>query len=318
MLLALLFCVAGCTNNEPFSGLVEQNSKGGQQMENSRPLPAPGTVTVEFADNRLTVLSNAAPHRHVVEQVAQAAEFGIVLGEFESRSLTLEIVDSPLEKALPLLLPDLSYTAEYLFDKNQRHHLLSNLYVGQTAIPAQGAKSATTHLKTAETNANSRLEQRHMELPVISDNAADALHQEVQALIEHQIEFVNRTESATDQIRADSIQEIPSSGEGLHLLLDTLALDPEPKVRAAAAKRLSSARGFETMNGLIDAIYDPAHEVALEAIEALTAMGDQSVILSLESALNHQLDPAVQQALKRGIRSLEFSTRMASDGIEIE
>jgi HEAT repeat protein len=102
------------------------------------------------------------------------------------------------------------------------------------------------------------------------------------------------------------------------VILDTLALDPDPEVRAAAAQRLASTRSFEAITGLLDAIYDPVPEVALEAIDALTAIKDRSVILSMKSALDHRLEPTVQQALQRGIQSLEFSARMASDEIEID
>jgi hypothetical protein len=317
--LALLFSTAACGINTPPSTSVEHHSKVQKKRPEVRSLPAPGTVAVEFSDDRLTVVSNDAPRIMVIEQVAQTVGFELVKGKLAPQKLTLRIEKSPLTQALPMLLPDLHFTSEFIFDVHRKRHRLARLHCGRRPSPDLAVNTAATiSEKKTELAPSSSVVKHQWERPPINDNAAEVLPQKVQEMVAGQIELLDQIQSPSSQIRAKAIPKIPNTGQGLHVILDTLALDPDPEVRAAAAQRLASTRSFEAITGLLDAIYDPVPEVALEAIDALTAIKDRSVILSMKSALDHRLEPTVQQALQRGIQSLEFSARMASDEIEID
>lgn len=315
LVFALLFCVAGCNRESPESSAAEGQPKAQKMAATKNQLLLdPGTVTVGFSDDLLTVLSNRAQRLFVLKQVAQSAGFEFVAGDVEPQTLTVRIVKSTLAQALPMLLADLPYDAEYVFDQDRKVHILARLHVGETQAPA------ATALPDDETGfeASAVADESCWEPPpLIDDQVVDGLLREVEELMIEQAELFDRVESSASQVRAETIPEISIAGEGLEVILDALALNPDQDVRAAAAKRLATAKGYATMDGLINALDDPAPEVALQAIRSLVAIGDRSVILNMQNMLDRHSDPTVQQALDEGIHALKFSVRMESDGIEI-
>ncbi|MEA1867914.1 MAG: HEAT repeat domain-containing protein [Thermodesulfobacteriota bacterium] len=315
LVLVLLFCVAGCSRESLESSAAEGQPKAQKTaaMENQL-LPDQGTVTVKFSDHLLTVLSNCAPRLSVVKQVARAAGFEFVAGDVEPQTLTVRIVKSKLAQALPVLLADLPYDAEYVFDPDRKVHVLARLHVGGT----QAFAATALPDDEAEFEANAVADESWLEPPLIDDQGVDGLQSEVEELMIAQAELFDRVESSAPQVRAETIPEIPIAGEGLDVILDALALNPDTEVRAAAAQRLATAKDYATMDGLINALDDPAPEVALQAIRSLVAIGDRSIILNMQNILDRHSDPTVQQALEEGIKALEFSVRTESDGIEID
>jgi hypothetical protein len=314
LVLALLFCVAGCSRESPESTAAEGQPKALKKTTEKQLLLDPGTVTVKFSNDLLTVFSNCAPRLSVIKQVARAAGFEFVAGDVEPQTLTVRIVKSTLAQALPMLLADLPYDAEYVFDPDRKLHVLVRLHVGETQASAAMAPPADE----MEFEANAVADESWWEPPLIDDQGVDGLQREVEELMIAQAELFDRVESSDSQVRAETIPEIPIAGEGLDVILDALALNPDPEVRAAAAKRLATAKGYATMDCLINALDDPVPEVALQAIRSLVAIGDRSVILNMQNVLDRHSDPTVQQALEEGIQAIEFSVRTESDGIEID
>lgn len=316
LVLALLFCVAGCSRENPESSAANWQPKAQKMAATENQLLLdPGTVTVGFSDDLLTVLSNCAQRLFVLKQVARSAGFEFVAGDVEPQTLTVRIVKSTIAQALPKLLADLPYDVEYVFDQDQKVHVLARLYVGETQAPAATAlpDDETTGFEASEV-----VDESCWEPPLIDDQVVEGLQREVEELMIEQAELFDRVESSASQVRAETIPEISIAGEGLDVILDALALNPDPEVRAAAAKRLTTAKGYATMDGLINALDDPAQEVALQAIRSLVTIGDRSIILNMQNMLDRHSDPTVQQALDEGIHALKFSVRMESDGIEID
>lgn len=314
LVLALLFCVAGCSRESPESTAAEGQPKALKTATENQLLLDPGTVTVEFSDDLLTVLSNCAPRLSVLKQVARAAGFEFVAGDVEPQTLTVRIVKSMLAQALPMLLAELPYDAEYVFDPDRKVHVLARLHVGETQA------SAATAPPDDETEFEARAvaDESWCEPPLIDDLIVEGLQREVEELMIAQAELLDRVENSAPQVRAEAILEIPIAGEGLDVILDALALNSDPEVRVAAAQRLATAKSYATMDGLINALDDSVPEVALQAIRSLVTIGDRSVILNMQNILDRHFDPTVQQALEEGIQALEFSVRTESDGIEID
>jgi HEAT repeat protein len=169
-----------------------------------------------------------------------------------------------------------------------------------------------------EFEARAVTDESWLEPPLIDDQVVEGLQREVEELMIEQAELFDRVENSVPQVRAEAIPEIPIAGEGLDVILDALVLNPDTEVRSAAAKQLATAKGYAAMDGLINALDDPAPEVALQAIRSLVAIGDRSVILNMQNTLDRHSDPTVQQAIEEGIQALEFSVRTESDGIEID
>jgi hypothetical protein len=145
---------------------------------------------------------------------------------------------------------------------------------------------------------------------------AESLEREIEELIFEQAELFDRLQDFDELDRAEAIPKLSTSGEGLDIIIGALAFDPDPEIRMAAAQRLSEAKGFATINGLINAIDDPEPEVSLQAIISLVNIGDRSVIQTMQQVREHHSDPAIQEALEEGIRAIAYSARMDSDGIE--
>jgi hypothetical protein len=275
-----------------------------------------GTFTVDFSDELLTVRSNRAPRLSVVKRVAQAAGFELVTGDVEPQKLTVRIENSPLALALPELLTHVPYVVEYVFNADREIHHLARLRVGEIkGVPADKAIPPDDETKT---KTPLLADENWRAPPPVDDETFDGLLGEVEELVIEEADLFDRAASTAAVVRAEAIEEVPVAGEGLEVVLDTLALDEDPEVRAAAALRLAEAEGFATINSLISAIEDPSPEVAQQAIHSLVAIGDRSVVSYLQDALEQHSDPTVQQALEEGIRTIWFSVRMDSDEIEMD
>ena len=145
------------------------------------------------------------------------------------------------------MLTDLSYSIEYDFDADRKVHFLARLRVGNSA-----------------------------------GNNEDRA---VEDLVVEKSDLFDRAASSTSQIRSEAIEEFTLAGEGLDEVLESLAFDPDPEVRTAAAQRLAEVKGFATIIGLVQAIDDPSSEVAQQAIRSLVVIGDRSVVPYMQHAL---------------------------------
>ena len=102
-------------------------------------------------------------------------------------------------------------------------------------------------------------------------------------------------ESPDPDERALALFDIEPEGPGLEALIEVLSEDPDPEVRGLAARQLGSAESPEATAALVSALDDPAPEVVIEAIDALSMIDDSSVIGSLEKLRQHP-DAEVREA----------------------
>jgi len=308
---ALLFCAVGCGGGDPQQTAAEARSGVARRAAEDRFLLEPGAASVEFYDQLLTVKSSRALRLAVVERVAEVAGFELIASRVEPQTLTVRIERAPLEAALPILLGDLPYAVEYVFDPERRAHVLAKLRVGKPEPPAVAATppQATTPFETRDT-----VSENQPPPPPIDDPSIEDLRYQVEELGGALNETFERSASANSRVRTDAISEVPVAGEGLDVLLDALALDSDPEVRAAAAQRLAAGQGFAATAGLVDALNDPAPEVTLQAIDSLVAIGDRSVLWDLQNALGQTSDPQLQRGLEEAIQTLQSNVGMLADG----
>jgi hypothetical protein len=285
----------------------------------------PGTFTVDFSDERLTVVSNRAPRLSVIKRVALAAGFELLTGDIEPQNLTVRIENSQITKALSELLTDLPYGVEYDFDADRKVHFLARLRVGNTVgstedrdVEAIAHYKVETHHDETEIGSRFAADEDGQERPPIDHEIFEDLQREVEDLVIEQFDLFDRAASSTSQIRSEAIKEFTLAGEGLDVVLESLAFDPDPEVRTAAAQRLAEVKGFATIIGLVQALDDPSSEVAQQAIRSLVAIGDRSVVPYMQHALEQQSDPSFQQTIEAGIQAIRYRDRMDSDGIEID
>jgi hypothetical protein len=95
--------------------------------------------------------------------------------------------------------------------------------------------------------------------------------------------------------RVQQIENLNASGDDLGTLLATLAGDPDPAVRVAAADLLAESERGEAIDGLLLALGDPSREVVLQSLETLSLVGEREIIPSIKPLLDHD-DAEIREA----------------------
>ncbi len=260
----------------------------------AEPLPGPGRARVEFADGQVTVLSHAAPRAAIIGELAAQAGFLLELGDLEPSLLTVRIENLMLERALPLLLRDIPYQIDYGFDPVLGRHVVTFLGVGPPLMATEADSTPTAGDVPAPRSAT-RSDREYRERLF-----RERLYREapIQAAL---LEDLGSSNPAT---RAEAASEIDAEGLALDRLLEILAEDPDPRVRAASVEQLGDAGSHWAVRGLIFALGDSEPAVVLLAIEALESEGDDSVVPDLERLLDHR-DPAIREATREALDSLQ-------------
>jgi hypothetical protein len=95
--------------------------------------------------------------------------------------------------------------------------------------------------------------------------------------------------------RVSRTESLNAAGDDLGTLLATLASDPDPAVRVAAADLLAESERAEAIDGLLLALEDPSREVVLQALETLALVGGPDILPSIEPLLDHD-DAEIREA----------------------
>jgi HEAT repeat protein len=228
----------------------------------------------------------AAPREPLLRQLARDAEFALASDGSEWPPLTLRIDAIPLELALPRLVGDLGYDAEWQ-TRNGGHRLVK-LTVGTDRPRAQPGGPDEVDAAAADVSATLEraLEAQSAMPPSPEERAAQA------ALV---------TDPDPEQ-RIRAALALEPEGEGLKQLLDMLANDPDPRVRAATTASIENSEEFAAVRALVDALHDPNPEVVVEVIDSLEFAADASIVPDLEPLLGHE-DPRVRQ---RAAEAIDF------------
>lgn len=314
LLAVCAWVVLGCGTNEERQGREAAQPLLGSPLEAIR--PGPGRVVVEFNDGRVTLYSNRAPRRLVLEELARAARFEFALGVAAELPLTLSLVDIELSSALPLVVGELRYWTDWDFEPLRGNHRLRRLEVGSrrpidgvhpaTSLPAPATDAPGSDIPAGRASAGTDpVEKPGGVRALIAALARTDLAEHVAQTQREREELLERLEDRDAELRASAVAELETEGEDLERLLILVRDDPAPEVRLAAVSQLSDAESHDAAAALTAALDDPNREVVLEAIDALAFADDPSTIPALEPLLSHP-DAAIRSAAEEALDFLEF------------
>jgi hypothetical protein len=230
-------------------------------------LPSDGEVAVSFGTtDGIIALANQAPRRAVLEAIAR--ETGLVVVAFVAGGdpdgrVTLQSRGEAIEVVLARALSGVPFSVEPIEGGQQGR---VTLVVGRReggVRPAQARRAASAPRVRAEP-------------PQAVDE--EALAQLASPDPEERVEGVEFTDVAT--------------AAGFAAVVERLANDPDPVVRATAAESLGDA-DVGAVPALVGALGDSDARVVLAALESLELLGDASTVAELAPALQHT-DAAVR------------------------
>jgi hypothetical protein len=232
------------------------------------------------------VAAFAAPREPLLQQLARDVGFRLELGDVPLAPLTLQIQSEPLELALPLLVGDLEYQAEW--STEGAAHRLAVLRVGGERKPVPNAQDAGLAPGEVHASLERELEAQR--------------HGPAESLTRSQVESDLASSDPEQRVRA--ALSLESEGSDLERLRSLLESDPDPRVRAAATVGLEDAEDFAGLDALLGGLDDPDPEVVVEVLDSIEYAGDESVIPRLRPLLAHA-DPRVREAAANAIATLE-------------
>jgi hypothetical protein len=289
--LALGLTLVACGAGEEERAAVEPHPEaGGAAPAGEAPVPSTGRATVAFSGGRVTLRSRGAPRVNVILQLAESVGFDLEMSEIAPATLTLDIEDAEIERALPVLLHSLPYRAEYEFDPTLARHVLARLRVGAPVAPPAGDRGAEAGGEEAEGDLAGRAP-----LPDPARGAQVERGPGERLRLPESLDpaVVAELASSSPTRRVEAVSTLEPEGPGLEVLLDYLAADPDPQVRAAAAEQLGDSDAYSAVRGLVAALDDPDARVVLAAVEAIDMLWDESLAPELRPLLDHP-DPEVR------------------------
>ena len=259
--------------------------------------PPEGQARFQVSDGALTLIANAAPHRPLLAALAEQLDFVLVPGDVGIEPITLRLENVPLPGALAQLLPKRAYRVAYRFDSATRRHQVARLevapsgatrfvalpdYVVPKFVPDLGRPAAIGPGTTRKELLSPRAPRETSE----PEHEWDAL--------------LLRLDDADATERIAALALIDPQGDGLPLIVERLAQDPDPRVRSAAAEKLEFVDTLTGVDALVSALRDPDKQVVLAAIDALEFSDDYSVTEDLAPLLQHS-DSDIREAAAEAI-----------------
>jgi hypothetical protein len=253
------------------------------QLPPQRAWIAAGAYTLRFEANALSVEAFDAPRRPLLEELAAQAGFTLEAAPGDWPPLTLRLEAQPLELALPLLVGEFEYRAEW--SSADGAHRLAKLVVG---APRTGGNLPEGALRPGEIGAaleRALKEQRDAREPLSEEDALAQL------------------KDADPEQRVRAALALEAEGAGLTALMNALEHDADPRVRAATTVSLEESEDFAALQALVSALDDPEPEVVIEVLDSLEFAGDESTVIYVQPLLSHP-DPRVRQAAGNALQLL--------------
>ena len=259
--------------------------------------PPAGEVRFRISGDRLTLVANAAPRRPILDALAEQLDFELVPGDIGEELVTLRIEGAHLRDSLPRLLPDRVYRVAYRFDPATERHEVSRLEI------APGGASAFVALPdfvipkfVPDLGEPLAIMPRPAQTKLLSPPDLRG-QSELKAAWET---LLLRLDADDVDERIEALELIDPQGNGLALIIDRLAHDPDPRVRTAAAENLEFADALVGIDALVSALSDPNKQVVLAAIDALEMTDDTTVNEDLARLLDHP-DEEIREAAEDAI-----------------
>jgi hypothetical protein len=258
-------------------------------------LPPPGSIRIEVAGGRYSVLANQAGRIPLLRRLAEAAGFELVVHQVKRRRLTLQLRDVEIDDVLESVLDDVGYQLSFRFDEQRGANVLAQVAVGQAELGEKAAPRERAQ-KSRRKRITKALRERAAREAAVTPEERAARERERREQVERDL-----VDSRPD-VRAAAVAELDLEAD-TRSLAALVQSDPHPMVRAAAAEQL--AFGDESgVPTLLAALQDPDPSVVLAALDALEFVADADAIPSVAPLLQHP-DPVVREAASSTIEYLE-------------
>lgn len=294
----LTVCVAACdsgsdTPTAPSPGNLGEATGAASPVPGGHDpleMPPPGQLRLRILDEGITLLANGAPRGPLLEVLALKLGFELDASDLSDEPVVIELQLGELEEILPQLLPDRAYRVDYRFDPEKSRHRVARL---QVASPGESKFGSGEEIPTGDAVPAATETQ-----PTESDDAKTA---------ESEIDWkalVAKLDASDPDDRIEALEKIDPEGEGLPLIVDRLAHDPDPRVRVVAAEQLEFSDTLAGVDALVGALSDPHRDVILAAIDALELTDDYTVTQDLNLLLEHP-DTEIRKAAREAIDFIE-------------
>ena len=231
-------------------------------------------MKVSFGADGIVAHANQAPRRRVLEAIARETGLVIVVfveGGDPDGPVTLSSEGEPIEVVLARALAGVPFSIAPLAEEGRAR---LTLVVGK---PREAPAASRAAERTRRPIFDPR-EHAHR-----AEHASDM-----------EAEALQKLESSDPRERAEGVEWADiTTVSGYEAVIERLANDPDPTVRAAAADSLSGA-DVGAVRPLVAALADPDTRVVLAALDSLEMIGDASILPDLAPALDHP-DPAVRE-----------------------
>jgi hypothetical protein len=247
----------------------------------AKPLPPAGKSAIEFSSGIVSIRANQVVELELLDELATLANFQLLSGDIDWKTVSVDMPAQPLHAALGELLQHYAYQIVYTPDKDTQREVLSEVFIGGLSA------AAITDSKDTEA-ANKALPSE------INEPSEDG----------QQRAYIQQLQNPQAAIRAAATEEVEPVGDALYLLTDMLLKDPSPEVRIATSEALEDSDDPLAVAALVKCLQDEDPAVIVACIQALDFLGDETTVQHLEPLLTHY-HPGVNAAAAEAIEALQ-------------
>ena len=247
----------------------------------SMPMPVAGRHVIDLSSGMVSIRANQVYEPDLLNELAALANFQLLTGDVDWKTVSVDMQAQPLHAALGELLQNHFYQIVYTPDKDTQQGVLSEVFIG--------GLSAAAIRDSKDTDAANKATLRDAE-----EQSDDG----------QQLAYIQQLQNPRAEVRAAAAKEIEPVGDALYVLTDMLLKDPSPEVRIATTEALENSDDPFAVEALVKCLQDENPAVIVECIQVLDLLGDETTVLHLEPLLTHY-DPTVNTAAAEAIESLQ-------------
>ncbi len=281
-----------------------------------------GTVILRVAEDGYTIRVADASRLDVLRKLAELAEFELVDHALQHPWVSLQLEDVSLEEILARLLEDTRFSVDYEVSNFGGGVRIALLELEPPPRQARAALTPGSEKKVREEkkrNKKSRRDKKSDEKGGDGEEGGQEEPEETEEqFIVHELtesqqrEFMEGREERQREWREEGLADLESIDprdrkgavieldadlpEDVARLKDLLLEDPDSSVRLEAAEGLGFGEPDDTVWIFEQALDDSSPEVLVEVLNALSIMGDQSVLPKIRTLKDHPFEEVREAA----------------------
>jgi hypothetical protein len=245
------------------------------------PMPAAGKHVIDLSAGMVSIRANQVVELELLNELATLANFQLLSGDVDWKTVSVDMPAQPLHAALGELLQDYPYQIVYTPDKDTQREVLSEVFIGGLSAAAISDSKDTDAANKAT--------------PTDIDETSEDSEQQA---------YIRQLQSPQTEVRAAAVEEVEPVGDALHVLTDMLVKDPSPEVRIATSEALEDSDDPLAVAALVKCLQDEDPVVIVACTQALDFLGDETTVQHLEPLLTHY-HPGVNAAAAEAIEALQ-------------